>query len=302
MKSLLLLFTAAALVVLAQNNSANAAGNPVPTAQTTPPAVDMSDPRVAAFVKEENASRERALAKYSVFMLDKTHDFNDLVDLEISRAEKSNDEVLTKPNWPEAVCDRVFEKHKARWQHEAMNSGKTVGEALPAAAPTPAPAPVGNGLPSGPITFTDAVGRMVIDGAAWRGQVHEYRDGKISVTADVTAGKLVWVAVERLGPETKGWLGFGGEAEKAAFEAYSQRQQDEHNRAEATRQQALEMQQQERHNMQMQILAQQRMQQEAKDRREAQRQAKAEAAAQARRDGAARQAAQALDIISRKLR
>lgn len=220
----------------------------------------MSNPAVAAFVKEENASRDRAQTKYAIFMTDPSLDFNDQLELEIKRAEKNNDEALTKPTWPEVMCDRVMNKHRLRWQQEAMAKGGAAVNTPPApdASAVPAPAaPVEQVPPAGPITYTDAVGTFYVDGKAWKGTVHEYRSGKISITADVTGHKLAWVGVERLSPETRGWLGLGSAADGQAYQDAAQRAQAEQQRRAEAQKQLAEMQMKERHDREMEAIARQ---------------------------------------------
>lgn len=70
---------------------------------------------VKGFEAEETESRTRALSKYGEYMTDPTSEFSDLLDVEILLAEKKNDPILTKSDWPEKIADRTYEKHKARF-------------------------------------------------------------------------------------------------------------------------------------------------------------------------------------------
>lgn len=66
----------------------------------------------AEWTKKEDESRDKVLTKYAEFTSDPEHNFNLLLDMEVTRAEKAHDPILQSPDWPEKIADRVFEKHK----------------------------------------------------------------------------------------------------------------------------------------------------------------------------------------------
>lgn len=66
-----------------------------------------------SFATGENESRQRVMSKYGEMLTDPDSQFNDLLDVEITLAERKNDPILSKPDWPEKIADRTFEKHKA---------------------------------------------------------------------------------------------------------------------------------------------------------------------------------------------
>lgn len=66
-----------------------------------------------SFATGENESRQRVMGKYGEMLADPDSPFNDLLDVEITLAERKNDPILSKPDWPEKIADRTFEKHKA---------------------------------------------------------------------------------------------------------------------------------------------------------------------------------------------
>lgn len=220
-----------------------------------PPEVERSEPDGPSLVREVSASKARAKAKYAVFLADPNHEAHDQINLEITRARKAGDSVFTKSNWPEVIYDRVFSKHKARWQREASIRPPASGSDAPPAAE-----------PEAVINFPNSVGNIIVDGNVWKGTVHQYKEGKISVTTDVTAYQVRWISVDRLSPETKGWLGLGTEADRQAFlTAVQQAKEEEIVRAEIERK-MMELRIRDRHNREMEAIARERMAQEAADR------------------------------------
>jgi len=69
---------------------------------------------VAEFEAGERVSRQRVTARYGELMSDPDSDFNALLDIEISLAERKNDPILTSPDWPEKIASRVYDRHSDR--------------------------------------------------------------------------------------------------------------------------------------------------------------------------------------------
>lgn len=91
----------------------------------------------------EDLSVDRAMAKYGELMTDPESEFGDYIEVEIALAERKNDSILSQPDWPEKIADRVFGKYFNGSQ--AANSAHE-----PPASPIPPPPP-GIRLPGSPV-------------------------------------------------------------------------------------------------------------------------------------------------------
>lgn len=69
---------------------------------------------VAEFEAGERSARQRVTARYGELMSDPDSDFNALLDIEISLAERKNDPILSSPDWPENIANRVYDRHRDR--------------------------------------------------------------------------------------------------------------------------------------------------------------------------------------------
>lgn len=65
---------------------------------------------VAQFQAAEDASRARVMSIYGEHMTDPESAFNEEVDVQIMLAERKNDPILTKPDWPEKIAERVAKR------------------------------------------------------------------------------------------------------------------------------------------------------------------------------------------------
>jgi hypothetical protein len=75
----------------------------------------MEQARLATFEAQANESHARAFDKYAAIINDADSNFNDFADVQISLAQKNNDPILARPDWPEKIADRVYDKYfKAR--------------------------------------------------------------------------------------------------------------------------------------------------------------------------------------------
>lgn len=161
------------------------------------------------FEQREKASRERAIAKYQPLFDDPEKLFDDLLEAEISRLDKNRDTVLELPSWPEFVCDRVYRKHEAILASKMGVQSHT---------------PPNQSEHFAARRWENATGTFLVDGKKWKGTIHEYRDGKVSITADVLAYQVVWVPISKLEPEVRAWLGIGSQQDVAAYNARAERE------------------------------------------------------------------------------
>ena len=97
----------------------------------------------AKWEEDESASRARALEKYGEMMTDPDSAFADYVEVEIALAERKNDNILSQPDWPEKIADRVKEKY-------FKDNGAAYSAPELPASKIPAPPP-GIRLPGSPV-------------------------------------------------------------------------------------------------------------------------------------------------------
>lgn len=180
---------------------------------------------VDEFVRLETQNRETALKKYKPLFDDSEKLFDGLLDVEITKLEKENDPILTKPDWTLVVCDRVFKRYE-----KSLSGIMKIEEALPLPQ-TPTPP-----NPSYPANkaWTGAKGSFLIDGQRYEGAIHELRDGNILITSDVNAGNPHWVPMSKLSSETRVWLGIGNAADIALVAEKNAIQAEERARYEAS--------------------------------------------------------------------
>lgn len=124
------------------------------------------DSATKAFQAGEEASRNVVKSLYGELLADPDSPFNELLDVEIALAERKNDPILNKPDWPEKIAKRTYEKHKA-----TLGGGKQADPDQPGADDEipPAPpkrevrlpgSPVGGGANTTALTPTAALAEM----------------------------------------------------------------------------------------------------------------------------------------------
>lgn len=110
---------------------------------------------------DEAASRDRALTKYGEKMTDPDSAFADYIEVEIALAERKNDHILSQPDWPEKIADRVNAKYFNG--KEAAHSTSQPPSQIP---PAPPPgvrlpgSPVGNGAQTVALTAAAAAAEL----------------------------------------------------------------------------------------------------------------------------------------------
>lgn len=86
----------------------------------------------------ENAARQRVTEKYAELMTDPEIRFAQYLNAETFVAEQEKDDILNRPDWPEQIADRVFQKYF---------NGRVAQSAPGANTPPPAPKNTGIRLP-----------------------------------------------------------------------------------------------------------------------------------------------------------
>jgi len=65
---------------------------------------------IAQFQAAEEESRARVMAAYGEHLTDPDSEFNEQLDVEITLAERKNDPILQKPDWPEKIAAKVAKR------------------------------------------------------------------------------------------------------------------------------------------------------------------------------------------------
>lgn len=122
---------------------------------------EQSQRESATLEAQVNESHSRAFEKYADLATDPDSGFQDYADVEIILAERKNDPILTRPDWPEHIADRVFAKH---YKSKAANSSPDKNGNAPSSIP---PAPKNDvrfsGSPIGPNSSAGAMTPLVAE-------------------------------------------------------------------------------------------------------------------------------------------
>ena len=97
-----------------------------------------------AFVAAETESRQNVLSRYGELLTDPESQFSAFVDAEIVIAERKNDPILSEPDWPEKIAEKVFQ----RLYPQTPGSAQLPPPVVPAQIP---PAPPGLRFPGSPV-------------------------------------------------------------------------------------------------------------------------------------------------------
>ena len=111
-----------------------------------------------AFVAAETASRQNVLSRYGELLTDPESQFSEFVDAEIVIAERKNDPILSEPNWPENIAERVFKRLYPQTPGGEQPPPTVVPPQIP-------PAPPGLRFPGSPVAGAAAPVAMSVNDA-----------------------------------------------------------------------------------------------------------------------------------------
>lgn len=114
----------------------------------------------ATFEAQVESSHARAVEKYADLVTDPDSEFQDYADVEIVLAERKNDPILTRPDWPEHIADRVFAKH---FKSKAANSSHDKNGNAATIPPAPKNDVRFSGSPIGPTSSSGAMTPLIAE-------------------------------------------------------------------------------------------------------------------------------------------